>query len=351
MAFSVIQVKKIDRGMCRLCQEYCNLLTNVIVYTCKTVILREDRRMILHDIIREIELELCTNNVKYNCGIELNCGKNCNKCLVCDKQNEKNRRIILAYLNYTRKTPIAFERKVVYSRELKEKIRKKVLPAEEIKTLRYFEGKFRKGESIYYNLSKGIFDGCRQDVLLNSWHIYHIHLNMHEVMSKSGMDRNRADYLLFCIITDSQVLFIDVIPHPASPSDFVCLNFLQIICDNNWNEEINLERVKGAKNVTPKITDEEKLYEIMGKANLVFELNGRVYIPLYGVVTSGHSQVDVMRMDQFYKYIYDVNNTCQESIFIPDHENNSILGRIEYYSSGKNHTSTVLKDLRIGNNS
>ena len=351
MAFSVIQVKKIDRGMCRLCQEYCNLLTNVIVYTCKTVILREDRRMILHDIIREIELELCTNNVKYNCGIELNCGKNCNKCLVCDKQNEKNRRIILAYLNYTRKTPIAFERKVVYSRELKEKIRKKVIPAEEIKTLRYFEGKFRKGESIYYNLSKGIFDGCRQDVLLNSWHIYHIHLNMHEVMSKSGMDRNRADYLLFCIITDSQVLFIDVIPHPASPSDFVCLNFLQIICDNNWNEEINLERVKGAKNVTPKITDEEKLYEIMGKANLVFELNGRVYIPLYGVVTSGHSQVDVMRMDQFYKYIYDVNNTCQESIFIPDHENNSILGRIEYYSSGKNHTSTVLKDLRIGNNS
>lgn len=306
--------------------------------------------MILNDIISEIEFQLHTNKVKYNCGEELKCGKKCNKCLSCDKKDEKNRRIILAYLNYTRKTPIAFERKVVYSRELKEKIRKKVIPAEEIKTLRYFEGKFRKGESIYYNLSKGIFDGCRQDVLLNSWHIYHIHLNMHEVMSKSGMDRNRADYLLFCIITDSQVLFIDVIPHPASPSDFVCLNFLQIICDNNWNEEINLERVKGAKNVTPKITDEEKLYDIMRKANMMFELNGRVFAPIMGIMTSGHSQLDVFRMDQFFMYIHDLNNLCQEPVFIPDHENNSILGRIEYYSLGIKNTSTVLKDLRIVNN-
>ena len=306
--------------------------------------------MILHDIISEIEFQLYTNKVKYNCGEELKCGKKCNKCLSCDKKDEKNRRIILAYLNYTRKTPIAFERKVVYSRELKEKIRKKVIPAEEIKTLRYFEGKFSKGESIYYNLSKGIFDGCRQDVLLNSWHIYHIHLNMHEVMSKSGMDRNRADYLLFCIITDSRVLFIDVIPHPASPSSFICLNFLQIICDNNWNKEIGLERVNDAKNVTPKITDEEQLYEIMKKANLMFELNGKVFISMNRIVTSGHSQSDVMRMDEFYKYINDVDNLCHESVFVPEHEDNFILGRIKYVISGILHTSTILKDLRIVNN-
>ena len=283
----------------------------------------------IHDIVVTIETVMKFNKIKYNISRELQCAQKCNDCTVCTKPHEKDERIMLAYLNSLRKSSPPHSREIYYSRELLSK--RTSLPPDTVCSLLYFDNLFKNGNEIKYHLSTGIFDGCRQDVLLNSWNITHIHLNTRESLSKSSMKKNRADYLLFCIVQESKVFFIDVIPHPTSPSSFMCFEFLQIIYNNDWMNEIGFAEVEGAKEIFPKITNEETLYLLLRRGNMMFELNNHVFCPIgVGVATSGHSLIDVSHMQEFCNAIRKIrskSDSCQ--YIVPDDYYNN-LGKIEF---------------------
>ena len=72
------------------------------------------------------------------------------------------------------------------------------------------EAKFRRGEDINPHLSKLIFRKDFTDHLFSDWGIYHLHLSM---ISESGYFMKRSDSLLFVIIHEPCVHFIDIRPH------------------------------------------------------------------------------------------------------------------------------------------
>ena len=301
-----------------------------------------------HDIVITIENVMKSNKIKYNISQELQCTQKCNECTRCTKPNDKDERIMLAYLNSLRKSSTPHSREIYYSEELSSK--RTSLPSDTVCSLSYFESLFKNGDEIKYHLSRGIFDGCRQDILLNSWNITHIHLNTRESLSKSSMKKSRADYLLFCIVQESKVFFIDVIPHPKSPSGFLCFGFLQIIYNNGWMKEIGFAEVEDAKDVSPKITDEETLYSFLQIGNLMFELNNHVFCPIgVGVATSGHSLMDVSRMNNFCNEIRKIRSKSDSCKYIIPDDYNNDLGKIEVKIGDKSYSLVISMDLTLKN--
>lgn len=79
-------------------------------------------------------------------------------------------------------------------------------------------------------------------MLFNSWNVKHIHLNDKEAQSKSAMKKNRSGCLLFCIVKQEKVFFLDVRPHPKK-EEFSSYSLLKIIHDNHWMSEIGFEEM------------------------------------------------------------------------------------------------------------
>lgn len=157
--------------------------------------------------------------------------------------------IILEYLNASEKWITQRQRQVYLSTELKEKIQKKKYSedekpedAEKINGLiEHFKYLFQQGEDINNHLSSQIYTSKRQDMLLNSWKVKHIHLNKQEAKSKSAMKKNRSEWLLFFIVDEEEVCFLDVRSHPKK-EEFSSYTLLKIIHDNCWMSKIGFEK-------------------------------------------------------------------------------------------------------------
>ena len=144
-------------------------------------------------------------------------------------------------------------RNVIFSRELAVKMNSRnftdngqtVPPekADEINRLiHHFTELFQNGADINNHLSTGIFDSVRQDMLLNTWGVRHIHLNTREAHSKTAMHKNRSDWLLFVVIDGEKAYFLDVLKHPAK-DEFSSYSFLKIAHSNGWLERMGFTRV------------------------------------------------------------------------------------------------------------
>lgn len=206
---------------------------------------------------------------------------------------------ILAYLTATEKWITQQQRHVHLSTELKEKMQKKkfyddekVEEAEEIKRLiEHFENLFRLGKNVNNHLSSQIYTSKRQDALLNSWNVKHIHLNELEAESKSAMKRNRSAWLLFCIVNEEDVFFLDVRAHPQK-EEFSSFSLLKIIHHNHWMSKIGFEEIGDGYvpySMKPQITDDYALYQVYNElcGNLAFDFEGRGYIKFSGIVSTG----------------------------------------------------------------
>ena len=111
-------------------------------------------------------------------------------------------------MNVIGKNVINIPRKVHYSREL-----------------------IKKGESVKGYLSKKAFDVEFKDILLNQWGIKHLHLTDKEANSIEEMKNNRSNILLFFIVDNQDVYFLDVRKHPKG-AGFITLEVLSIVYNN-----------------------------------------------------------------------------------------------------------------------
>ena len=171
------------------------------------------------------------------------------------------------YLVSLRKTIMPLKRKVYISRELLQKSNSADFAAwrqrfDELKSW------FENGSDIRPYLSEHYKQSTFQDKLLNCWKMHHIHFNPNV---KSG------DMLLFAMVYDDAVYFIDVLPHNKK-AVFSTYNLLNIVYDN-WKELLAPYEVKGAKTVIDPITNDEDIEKVRRAGLTTFiKVRDKVYI-------------------------------------------------------------------------
>jgi hypothetical protein len=135
-------------------------------------------------------------------------------------------------------------------------------------------------------LKKGRPD--RNDGLLNAWGIQHLHFRT------AGTDQ-----LLFCMITDTNVFMIQIVPHNDKHL-WVDRQLLQIMHDN-WPEQI----VKGKMNgLSQENHSADKSATLRGlNANFLTTMDdGTIYLaPGGGMMASGDSLQDKMDCDKIFR--------------------------------------------------
>ncbi|WP_249593622.1 hypothetical protein [Peribacillus frigoritolerans] len=189
-------------------------------------------------------------------------------------RNKDTHELIYGLLNLKEKVIIPKRRKVNYSKELLTKN----MDTEYKTYLGQIELKFSNGDNINPYLGKGSFRPFSKDLMLYDWGIYHLHLNK-EVYNKDFIIR--SDYLLFFMIKDKNVYFIDVTKHQLPDrTEFAQQNLLKII-KRNWPYLLEPYKLKGIS-LPKKFTDQQRK-EIRNAGSMAAtEIDGDIYAMLGG---------------------------------------------------------------------
>ena len=259
----------------------------------------------------------------------------------CDEKDEE---VILEYLNTVEKLILPKPRTVLVSKELQKKIENKNFTekgqtvsakkaSEIVDDIEYFEDQFKRGRDVNNHLSKQIYNSKCKDILLNTWNIKHIHLNKAEAKSMESMKNNRADFLLFCIVEDSDVLFLDVRRHP-NKRGYSSYSLLQIAFNNDWMTHLGFEEVDDyiPYSMEPIIKNDEDLYELYREnCNLPFDFEGHAFINISnGIVGSGDKKKNVRRLLELKRRIGEIPFTEADYLGMISSDVKGILGTIRF---------------------
>ena len=206
--------------------------------------------------------------------------------------------ILIAYFHYVGKRIHPQKRQVIISKELQCKIDSNEIEDEYLIALQDFKVKFESGNDMNGHLSKKVYDGNFYDKLLICWGIHHLHLKMIEAHNKKEMTNNRSDILLFCIIKEDFVYFIDVEVHGK---DYVFSTFdLLNIISQNWIHLIQEYEIKDIipGTLQPVIKEDKDINDLRElNLNMAYELNNKYYIFIDKRLNSvGSSAEDTMRV-------------------------------------------------------
>lgn len=234
--------------------------------------------------------------------------------------------VILTYLRTRNKKFSNKERQVLISQELKDKMSSlsfmdkygNVVDEQEGRKvcdlINRFVVKFQDGEDITNHSSKTIFSS-NEDFILNNWNLRHLHLSdVDTAVDKIAMSSNRSSWLLFYILTEDYVYFVDVVFHPKG-AGFTAYRFLEIIQQNGWMEKCGFEEIRNIVpgSLEPIITKDEDIYMLYkNHINIAFSLNDKSYSS-YGVTRGGYSCGDVLG---FYKLKKELRRILNENKYI-----------------------------------
>lgn len=160
------------------------------------------------------------------------------------------------------------------------------------------------------HLTSKIFSSKYKDVLLNTWRIFHLHLDEKTAYSYKDMSKTRSKKLLLCVITNDTVYFVNLIEHPETAYDFFQTNSLEIILENGWMNEIGFYEIPDyvAGSMTPQITNAKELFELYAKyrMNIGFDFNGKGYHSSFPICTSGHTTTSVRHLQNVKRTIHQI---------------------------------------------
>ena len=173
------------------------------------------------------------------------------------------------------------------SRETDPKVHGKALEA--WGTVFYLRHLFESGNTVMPFLSREVnnTEPKKPDGLLWDYAMHHLHLSGKD--GKRGFVK-RSDWLLFAIVADQDVFFVDVRPHGDKENlQWVRQDLLDIV-HNNWPELTESRLLHGVAG--SKVTDAQKWELRQRNANLAHEVGGRVIAPLgFGTTADGHSSL------------------------------------------------------------
>lgn len=210
-----------------------------------------------------------------------------------------SRAIVFSYLNYREKFVLPIPRRVRYSKELRSKLR--TFDSEVQRNISYFEKQFSMGSDINGHLSKQLYSAQKEDMLLNTWNIKHLHLDPTPANSRAEMSKNRSGMLLFFVVSGTDVCFLDVLRHPKG-AGFSSFHFLEIAARNNWMSHLGFMEMKGVLELINKVTNDEDIYALLhqSKLNLSFELYGTCYMSM-GISTAGNKMSHTGIVNELYR--------------------------------------------------
>lgn len=182
------------------------------------------------------------------------------------------------------------ERKVHYSKELIKKIELNELTKETAEVLKKYADAFSAGKDMNGFLSNNIRDVRKPDFLLYTWHLYHLHMSGKFAENARQMKNNRSDTQLLCIISQEDVFFVDVIPHPTKAEEYFNIRSLEIILNNGWMGKIGFSEITGMipGTLEPKIIEDKNIFDLYskGRVNVCFEFHGKGYCSMEPICLS-----------------------------------------------------------------
>ena len=202
--------------------------------------------------------------------------KHFDKCL-----SEKTNDCVLNWIEYAIRLIPPKEREVHFSNGFWKRA-----PKECWKQIHSLADKFEYGQDVNPYLSKTVqnaLQGKRTDMLWTDWEICHFHLS--ENIPNGSYFSDRSDYLLFAIVGDSFVCFLDARPHPKG-AEFADPELYKYICES-WPELVNnLNGVSPDKDWTK---EEIHKFRKIG-LNVCYSYNGQVKA-LGGLTTSSGKSI------------------------------------------------------------
>ena len=179
---------------------------------------------------------------------------------------------------------------------------------------------FERGESVLPHLSKGVnyTDPRQPDGLLWDYGMHHLHLSRTD--GTGGFVR-RSDWLLYVIVADQDVFFVDVRPHTDPERlQWVRQDLLTIVY-RNWPELTESRLLRGVTGTT--LTDAEKLVLRRKNVNVAHAIGGLAIAPLgLGVTGDGHSSSRRFLADKLlhelehYQQSFDASRDGLREVFI-----------------------------------
>ncbi|MDF1511453.1 hypothetical protein PZE06_25475 [Robertmurraya sp. DFI.2.37] len=235
--------------------------------------------------------------------------------------------ILKGYINLSDKLINNKKRNVKVSNELKEQD----FGEHYNLCLQQIRNKFKNGIDVNGYLSKGAFKPSQRDLLLYDWGIHHLHINN---KFDNGGFVERSDYLLFFIIDENNVYFIDVTRHKLeNRTEFSQQELLRIV-KRNWPYLIEPYRLKGFSSLEKKLTDKEHSEIRNSGAMAVVEIEGDIYGMIGGGITTARTNVQhTTKIDMVVSFLRDITKTMQENRknFIDSPYSNKMIHLTESY--------------------
>ena len=154
-------------------------------------------------------------------------------------------------------------------------------------TVFYLHHLFEHGKTVMPHLSKGVndTDSKNPDGLLWDYEMHHLHLS--RAVGKGGFVR-RSYRLLYAIVADQDVFFVNVRPHTDPEGLQWVRQDLLTIVHRNWPELTESRLLPGF--IGDEVTDTEKLELRRKNVNVVHAIGGLAIAPLgLGTTGDGHS--------------------------------------------------------------
>lgn len=221
---------------------------------------------------------------------------------------DRNKDIIIQYLNFVNKIIEQKPRRVAINKEFKN-------PFKFNRIINEIKLKLEQGQNVNLYLSKKINDASYNDKMLNYYKIYHFHLG-------DGIEkgfRKRSKELLYVFIDEEDACILGIFNHGQWGMEF----FLKII-DNNWPYKLDNTTMKGISSVS---NIEQKDIENSMNNNQVYmqQVRNRVCLPPgLGVMSSGDSIKIVEERNFLYSSLEeaekDIENNTVSKLSDKDYE-------------------------------
>lgn len=209
--------------------------------------------------------------------------------------------LLIRWLNWTRRMVPSRPRDVLLSTEFRAN------PVFELKKadITAFINDIESGADLRKYLSRRIDHGYvnangkrpRQrsdlDLMLSAWGIHHLHFS--QIMDEDGfVNRNeRPEPIIFAVFRRDQAFLIDIMTH----HDWAREHVIRVIV-RNWPEAELVHEMKGVTGLSRTIDDDGRKTLRNALVNTMLEIDGKVYHPASGMMTSGVSIDVVMQADR-----------------------------------------------------
>jgi hypothetical protein len=194
-------------------------------------------------------------------------------------------KLSILYFNWFYRLIQPVKRKVHYSKEF-------ICPANLKAGLKEVVRKIQSGHELIAHQSRNLKKLKFNDGLFNDWGLQHLHLGTE--IEEDGFVTRNGD-VLYILFDNENAYLIQVMDHKS----FSKLELMRIV-HRNWPETISKHRAVGFDSLAYEITDNDVHLSRKEGSNIFIEVDGIIYFPTGGGITSSKKSVSALRHSDFY---------------------------------------------------